>query len=65
MRTAEECLQQAGRAEALAANATDTRSKVILLDIARGWRELAEKDAGLAERTARYDELNRPANGAE
>lgn len=65
MRTAEECLQQAGHAEALAAKATDTRSKSILLDIARGWRELAEKDAGLAARTVRHVELNRPANDAE
>ena len=50
MRTAKECLQQARHAEQLAAKAMDANSKAVLLDIARGWRQLIEKDAGLAEK---------------
>ena len=61
MRTANECLRQAEHAEQLAGNATDASSKNILLEIARGGRELAAKDAGLAERTANYDDLKEAA----
>jgi hypothetical protein len=60
MRTAKECLQQARHAEQLAAKAIDAHSKAVLLDIARGWRQLVEKDAGLAERTANYEALKNP-----
>jgi hypothetical protein len=60
MRTANECLQQAKHAEQLATKATDVNSKAVLLDIARGWRELAEKDVGLVERAANYDAAKDP-----
>ena len=60
MRTANECLHQAKHAEQLAAKATDANAKAVLLDIARGWRELAEKDAGLVDRTTNYDAAKDP-----